>query len=244
MEQQTSDKNTRYPLIPVVWPWKDGHYQPLTLIEWIKSRKFSLLYLAAIWGSIAILGYGSTLHCVETWQLAFICDQAIWMREMITDPLQFTLSLITAPFFHNGFDHIMLVTVVGFVIIVQSFEAIYGSKSAFIMFFTLVAVTGIVAGLCFNLALMVWPEEEFVTFAFSRNWMGGSGGFYGVFGALAQRSRKPWVGLAFVTAFEVLTHSAFGISLQINLMHFFAFIFGFVIWGLWLRSNKYKASQV
>lgn len=238
MKNQASHNDTRYPLIPVVWPWKGGNNQSLSLVDWIKSRKFSLLYLIGIWSSIAILGYGSTLHCVETWQLAFICDQAIWMREMIYDPLQFVMSLITAPFFHNGFDHIMLVTVVGYLIIVQSFEAIYGSKSAAIMFFSLVAITGIFAGICFNLALVIWPEHEFVSFAFSRNWMGGSAGFYGVFGSLIQKSRKPWVGLLFVAGFETLTHLAFGISLQINLMHLSAFVLGFLIWGWWIKRAK------
>lgn len=233
----------RKAIIPVNWPWADKFNRPMNFIDWLKSRKFSLVYLAGIWSVIGILGYGSTLHCIETWQLAFICDQAIWMQEMISDPLQFILSLLTAPWFHNGLDHIMLVTVVGFVIIVQSFEINYGTKAAAIMFFLLVFITGVFSGLCFNLARQIWPDHDFVTFAFSRNWMGGSAGFYGVFGSLLQKSRKPWIGLIFVAAFETFTHNMFGISLQINLLHLSAVVFGFVIWGLWLRYGNHNYGE-
>lgn len=210
----------------------------MSFAAWLKSRPFSIFYLSSIWALVAMLDFGSTRNCTGTWQLAFICDQAIWIDTMISDPMSFFLSLFTAPWFHNGIDHILLVTIAGFLIIVPSFEVHYGPVATAILFFFLVVITTTFIGGCFNLANIWWPENEFVSFVYGRNWMGGSAGFYGIYGALLQKSKKPLTGLLIVACWETFSNQVFGISSQINLMHMTAATFGFLTWGYWLRRQK------
>lgn len=205
---------------------------------------FSILYLSGIWSVVAVVGFGSTLHCTETEELAFICEQAMWLDKFTTSPFEYVISLLTSPFFHNGLEHILYVTIIGFAIIVQSFEVNYGSRAAGIMFFGMIALTYTYAAIYNNLIQAMWPDVDPIVYAFNRNWMGGSVGFFGIFGALLHKSSKPRVGLLIIVGFELLTHLVLGIRWQINLTHLSAALYGFLIWGYWLRYNENRVEIV
>lgn len=240
MEEKKPNSNQKKPtsqqLIPYQWFWTNTYGQRMGFIEWLKSRTFTVGYLVIGWSIIGILGFASTRNCDETWQLAFACDRAIWMIKMVTEPMAYIFSWFTAPFFHNGLDHILFVSIFGFLMPVQSFEVQYGTKPTAIIFFVSYVVVGIFFGSLFNFGIAYWPESEFFQFGFVRNWMGGSVGFYALIGALAFTSRKQWFLLLLVAGFEVINLTIIGIDIHISFIHIISLTSGFIT--CWLLKNK------
>lgn len=227
-KQGHKKKHTNQQLIPYQWFWTNAYGEKMSFGEWVKSRAFTISYLAIIWTIIGILGFASTRNCDGTWQLAFACDRAIWMVKMVTEPLNYALSWFTAPFFHNGLDHILFVSIFGFLMPVQSFEVQYGTKSTSMVFFVSYVFVGIFFGTFFNVGLAYWPDVEFFQFGFERNWMGGSVGFYAVIGALAYTSRKQWFLLLLIACFEVINLTVIGIDVHISFIHVMSATSGFL----------------
>ncbi|MEO9966149.1 MAG: rhomboid family intramembrane serine protease [Reichenbachiella sp.] len=228
-ESAPAQKNhTSKQLIPYQWFWTDVYGQRMGFSDWLKSRPFTLVYLVIAWAIVSALGFASTRNCDETWQLAFACDQAIWMIKMMTEPVSYVLSWFTAPFFHNGLDHILFVTIFGFLLPVQSFEVQHGPKATAIIFFVSYIVVGIFFGSLFNWGIAYWPESEFFQFGFVRNWMGGSVGFYALIGALAYTSQKQWFLLLLVATFEVINLTIIGIDIHISFIHVISLSSGFI----------------
>lgn len=235
-------KHTNQQLIPYQWFWTNVYGERMGFIEWLKSRPFTVLYLAIVWSIVGILGFASTRNCEETWQLAFACDRAIWMIKFVTEPLNYVMSWFTAPFFHNGFDHILFVTIFGFLMPVQSFEVQYGSKSTAIIFFVSYIFVGIFFGAFFNTGIAYWPESEFFQFGFVRNWMGGSVGFYALIGALAYTSRKQWFLLMLVVCFEIINLTVIGIDVHISFIHVMSLTSGFLTCLILKRKEMLAAN--
>ncbi|MEP2025152.1 MAG: rhomboid family intramembrane serine protease [Reichenbachiella sp.] len=227
---------TRDQLIPFQWFWTDEFGEKMGFREWFKSRKFTISYLITIWTIVSVLDFASTLDCTSTWQLAFACDHAIWMGKMITDPLNYVLSWFTAPFFHNSIDHILFVTVIGMMMPVQSFEVQYGSKATAIVFIVSYIWIGVFCGIFFNLGVEIWPEMDFMSFTFKRNWMGGSVGFYGLIGALVYCSRKPWILFSITFCFELLNLFVIKIDPQITFAHANGLFIGYCC--VWLMKKQ------
>jgi hypothetical protein len=225
-------------LIPYQWFWTDIFGRRMSFIDIIKSRKFTFLYLAIIWGIIGILGFASTQidNCDKSWQLAFSCDQAIWMIKMIDQPLIFARSLITAAFFHNGLDHILFVSIFGMLFPVQSFEVQHGWKPTAIIFLSTYVFIGIYSGLLFNIGIAYWPNNEFFIFGFERSWLGGSVGFYALIGAMAFQSRKKWVLIFLTACFEVINLTVIGIDVHITFIHIHCTFYGFFM-SWWLTKK-------
>lgn len=235
-------KHTGEQLIPYQWFWTNVYGERMGFVEWVKSRPFTLVYLAIVWSIIAALGFASTRNCDETWQLAFACDRAIWMVKMVTEPLNYVISWFTAPFFHNGLDHILFVTIFGFMMPVQSFEVQHGTKATAIIFFISYIFVGVFFGAMFNIGIAYWPDVHFFQFGFERNWMGGSVGFYALIGALAYASRKPWVLLGLIAAFETINLAVIGIDVHISLIHVMSATSGFITCMILKKKDLLKAN--
>lgn len=228
--------HTSRQLIPYQWFWTNTFGEPMGFVEWLKSRPFTLIYLVIVWSIIGALGFASTRNCDGTWQLAFACDRAIWLGKMMTEPVNYVFSWFTTPFFHNGLDHILFVSIFGFLMPVQSFEVQHGPKATTIVFFVSYIVIGIFFGSLFNFGITYWPESEFFQFGFERNWMGGSVGFYALIGALSYTSQKQWFLALLVVAFETLNLTVIGIDIHISFVHAISFSSGFITcW--WLRKR-------
>ena len=239
---QQKRKRTQDQLIPYQWFWTNTDGNRMGIFEWIKSRPFTICYLVTIWSIIGILGFSSTRDCDQTWQLAFACDRAIWMIKMITEPLNYILSWFTAPFFHNGLDHILFVTIFGFLLPVQSFEVQYGAKPTAIIFFAAYVFVGIFFGIFFNVGIAFWPDVEFFSFGFTRNWMGGSVGFYALIGALAYTSQRQWVLPLLIVCFEILNLTVIKIDVHISFIHVMSATSGFLTCMLLKRTGMLAAN--
>ena len=231
-------------MVPYQWPWTDRYGQRMSFGAWLKSRKFSIGYVVVIWAIVGILDFGSTRDCESTWQLAFQCDQAIWMAELYSAPLQFFMSLITAPYFHNGWDHILFVVVFGFMLPIQSFEVQHGSLAAFGIFTLsyIFVTTGL--GFFFNIGLDLYPDNHFFQFAFERNWMGGSIGFFAAIGGLSFFSPKPWFLMTLVVGFELFINQlVINIDPHISLAHITAASSGWLMCLAWTKFDPAAARR-
>lgn len=235
-KQASRKKHTNEQLIPYQWFWTNVYGERMGFVEWAKSRPFTIIYLVIVWSIIGVLGFASTRNCEETWQMAFACERAIWMIKIVTEPLNYVMSWFTAPFFHNGLDHILFVSIFGFLMPVQSFEVQNGTKSTVIIFFVSYIFVGIFFGTLFNVGIAYWPDNEFFQFGFVRNWMGGSVGFYALIGALAYTSRKQWFLLLLIGCFEVINLTVIGIDVHISFIHVMSATSGFLT--CWILKKK------
>ena len=216
-------------IFPFVWPWKDANNQTLSIREFLKQKPFTIIYLVIVWSVIGILGFASTRDCEGTWQLALQCEYAFWVKNLTEAPLVFFRNLFTTPFLHNGLDHILFVSVLGYLIFVQSHEAFYGPKATAFIFFSSYFTVAPFFGVFYTLGIEIFPDSEFMQFAFVRNWLGGSIGMFQVYGALATKSRKPRVMLLGPVVFEIFNLTVLGIDLHISLMHVMASYLGYVL---------------
>lgn len=216
-------------IFPFVWPWKGVGNQGVSFQELIRLKSFSILYLIIIWSIIGILGFASTRNCEGTWQLALQCEYAFWVKNLTEAPWVFIRNMFTTLFLHNGLDHILFVSVLGILIFVQSHEAIFGFRVTVLIFLSAYLTVAPFFGVFYNVGLHFFPDSEFMLFAFERNWMGGSIGMFQVYGALATRSRKPWIMLSIPLIFEIFNLTVLGIDLHISLMHLMATGLGFLI---------------
>ncbi|WP_420576628.1 hypothetical protein [Ekhidna sp.] len=226
-----TSQNTR--LFPFVWPWRGTNNEKVRFSRLLKQKSFSITYLIIIWSIIGLLGFASTRDCDETWQLALQCDFAFWVKNLREDPFIFIRNLFTTLFLHNGFDHILFVSVLGILVIVQSHEAVFGWKITALLFLSAYVTVAPFFGVFYTIGLDYFPDSRFMQFAFERNWMGGSIGMFQVYGALATKSRKPWVLLTIPVVFEAINLSLLGIDLHISLMHLMATFLGYGF-SLWL----------
>jgi hypothetical protein len=237
-ETDSSKHKKKLPIIAFLLPWRSKSNTNLTFFEFIKSRAFTISYLAIIWILVVLLDFGSTRNCGPTWQLAFICEHSVWMLKMYTEPINFVFSMFTATLFHNGLDHILFVTIIGFIFIAQSFEAHNSSLATLFLFFSSFAFVGILMGFIINWGYSNWPEIDYYTFAVERSWMGGSAGFFGIFGALSHNCRKKWLIPFIVILFESINFFILSIDPQISTGHMIATFFGFTVWGFWVQYKK------
>jgi hypothetical protein len=206
-------------IFPFVWPWQGKGGETLSLRQFITTKSFTILYLIIIWSLIGVLGFASTWDCRSTWQLALQCDYAFWIRNLSTEPLMFTRNLFTTPFIHNGLDHILFVSVLGFLLMVQSYETHFGTRKTIIMFFLAYLIVAPFFAALYSLAINFYPGSEFLNYVMSRNWVGGSIGMFQLYGALATLSRRPLIMLAAPVVFETFNLLVIEIHPQISIMH-------------------------
>lgn len=225
-------------MFPFVWPWRGADNEKMTWIELIKRKRFTIIYLAIIWSIYGVLGFATTREweCESTWQMSFYCEYALWVKNLIDQPWIFIRNLFTTSFLHNGHDHILFVTLLGFLVIVQSYETIVGWGITALIFFSAYFTVAPFWSAFYTIGVEFYPDSEFMQFAFARNWMGGSIGMFQVYGALAAHSRKPWIMLLIPIIFEIL-NLFLGIDLHISLMHLLAVFLGYGM-SLYLFKKK------
>mgnify|MGYP001494115886 FL=1 len=232
MEQQPVTDNR--PVNPLLWPWKDEEHTNLALKPWLISRGFTFSFLAVSWLSIAILGFGSSWNCSESWQNELICSAAIYANNIFTEPHAFIFSWFTGVWFSNGLDHIIYVTC-GFVIFVQSYERRMGTKNTVFLFLSGTAVVSTVVAVGINYGYAAFPSDELFITGMSRNWMGGSVGMFTIMGALLHCSRRPLVLLIPVILFEIWNGQT-NISLLTSSAHMVAITYGYTM-GYYMQRN-------
>lgn len=227
-EEKNSEKHYLF-----VWPWRGVNNTRISLREILESRKFSLAYLFVIWSIIGILGFASTVDCESTWQLSLQCEYSYWITYLVDRPLIFFRNLFTTPFLHNGIDHILFVSVLGILVIVQSHEVLFGSKKTAIIFFSSYFTVAPFFAFIYNPGIVMFPDSEFLQHVLGRSWIGGSIGMFQVFGSLATKSKKPIFMLAIPILFEVFNLTVLQIHPQISIMHIMSSFVGFGL-SLWL----------
>ncbi|HJM67338.1 MAG TPA: rhomboid family intramembrane serine protease [Candidatus Thalassarchaeaceae archaeon] len=210
----------RNPLLPLYFPWTDGEHRVLGLREFILSRSFSIVYITSIILIPHFFGF-------SRWG-------AITPTKLFSAPHEYLLSFLTVPFVHYGTEHITQVAIT-FAIFCQSFECRAGSKETAIVFFSTIAFTGLAMGLFINVGNWLSPETELFSQAIGRSWMGGSIGFFGILGAMSHHSRERWLIPVILVLFETWNHYENGMNEYINIGHLCSALFGFVIWGLYLK---------
>ena len=231
------------PILPLYWPWTNTERRVLGVREFLRSRSFSLIYLSgiiAIWGTRGF-GHWGSLRC-ETLGEQLSCSCAIWPNKLVDEPHEFILSFFTSPWFHNDYPHIKFM-ILSFIIFTQSFEAKAGSKATAAISFGTIACSAIVAAIIFNTGSHFWPDNDTFVHRMTRSWMGGSIGLMGILGALSHHSRWKWLIPAILLTFEYWNREYNGISEYITWGHLSSAIFGFVIWGLYLRRNVSMADD-
>ncbi|MEO9804601.1 MAG: hypothetical protein ABJF04_15200 [Reichenbachiella sp.] len=231
ISQQVSDKR----LLPFVWPWANPSGQGLSVKEVLLSRKFSFAYLLISWMLVMLLGFASNRDCHSTWQLNLLCDQAIWLIKIKTDPIGFIQSLITSAWIHNGIEHLLFVSIIGIVIIIQSFESQYGSRFTVFVFFITHILIGITFAILFNIGISWWPDNEYFQYGFERNWMGGSVGFYAIIGAFSFLRCRGWFLVSILLSFEVINHLVLGTSIHISMIHTLCLVYGNLVSRFYTR---------
>lgn len=224
-------------LFPFVWPWTGENGRRMPLRTMLYSRKFTITYLIVIWTVIGILDFASTWDCESTWQLALQCEYAFWIKNLAETPLVFLRNLLTTPFIHNGIDHILFVSVLGFLMIVQSHEVALGTKATAAVFFSSYFTVAPMFAVLYTVAFPMFPESEFLEYVMARNWVGGSIGMFQVYGSLAVLSRRPIVMMSAPVIFEVFNQTVIGIHPQISIMHITCAFVGYAITHWYLRGK-------
>ncbi|MEO9964576.1 MAG: hypothetical protein ABJF11_02235 [Reichenbachiella sp.] len=216
----------------LLWPWSIPGHKKASLKGVLWSRKYSSFYLMISWTLVALFGFASNRDCDTSWQLSLLCDQAIWLIKLKTEPLTFMQSLITSAWIHNGLEHLLFVTFFGVILIVQSFEAHYGTRRTVLIFFASHTLIGITYALIFNIGLTWWPDSTFIGYGFERNWMGGSVGFFALIGAFSVLHQKGWILFITAAAFELINHFVLGTSIHISMIHLLCLLYG-ILFSRW-----------
>lgn len=225
--------NTRRNNWLFVQPWRGINNERIPLIEVVKSRRFSLGYLLVIWSIIGLLGFASTVDCESTWQYALQCEYSFWIKYLVDKPLIFIRNLFTTPFIHNGIDHILFVSVLGIIVIVQSHELLFGSKKTALIFFSSYFTVAPFFAIIYNIGIEIYSDSEFLNHVIGRSWVGGSIGMFQVYGSLATKARRPLIMLSIPVLFESFNLTVIGIHPQISIMHIMSCFVGFAL-SLWL----------
>ena len=223
--------------IPYLWPWSHpagGGYKNFR--AWACSRKFSFLYLIAIWIFLSVLGYAPRRNCdTGEWGAAFQCDWSMWMIEFKTDFWHFMATSFTIPWFHNDLAHVLFVTLF-FMLSVQSFEAQYGTRLTIAIYFASYLFIALFNGILFNTLIYFWPDEPLFEKAFSRAWMGGSVGIFALIGGLSFLSGKKWFLYSLILVFELFNHYVIGNNIYISFIHITSASFGYLVCWRWEKQ--------
>lgn len=228
-----------FPLFAWAWPWCDSNGKILNPLDLLKSRTFSYTYLVIIWVIWLIPTLGPAHDCYST-NSAFDCAHGLWPSDLIDAPLQYFMALIPMVLFHNTLIHILFVST-GVMIFVQSFESRESAKETFGLFMACTAIAGVTVSIGMLLSQLIWPDSETLAIGFSRNWIGGSAGFYGVIGASAHHSRIVWFVPLLIFMFELWNHFYNDISIFTASAHMVAMAAGFFLWHQWKKIGSFNS---
>ncbi len=236
-------KGKQKTILPWSWPWRNSNGEQLKPFQAFMSRKFTYTYLMIIWVIWITIGRGPEYLCYANGG-GLSCIGGIWPADLIDAPLRFFFSLLIAPIFHNSNEHIIFVSF-GFLLFVQSFEARLGSLRTYILFMIFTCITALIMSSVMNISELIWTESTLLDEGFSRNWMGGSAGFFGLIGASSHQCKNMLLIPVIAITFEYWNHFFHGISFYTSSAHMISLISGFIIWGFWtgnLRNSRDNSS--
>ena len=228
-------------LFPWSWPWRDSTGEVLKPYQAFLSRKFTYTYLIIIWLIWLTKGQGPEYDCYIN-SGGLYCIGGIWPADIVNAPLNFFASLLIAPIFHNSNEHIIFVTF-GFLLFVQSFEIRQGALRTYFLFMLFTCIAALIIATVMNISDFIWPESKLLAEGFSRNWMGGSAGFYGIIGASSHQSKNVWVIPAIAITFESWNYFIHGISFFTSSAHMVSLVCGFIIWGYWSGNLRQSTNN-
>ena len=230
------NNNSKLPIIPLFFPWKDSNGKILNLFQLYSSRFFTINFLIIIWTFWFLFGDMSTIYCI-TPNEKIGCSAAIWHKNW-NSPAKYFISFFTAPFFYNSEQHIRFTTI-SFLIFVQSFEAKVGSLNTIKLFFITNISISILGGITSNFGSILFPELEIFSYMLERNWMGASGAFMGIIGAMSHLCRFRLLFPIAVLFFESWNFFINGISLSISITHVIGCVFGYCFWKAKINRNNF-----
>jgi hypothetical protein len=141
-------------------------------------------------------------------------------------PLHALGTLVTAPWLNHDSEQIVYVTVL-LLLFGLVFEANEGTRTTLLVFFGTTFAGALGAGMLLHVIYPDLIDTAFFARAWARTWSGGSAGAFGLMGALAARTRRPWPLLALFLAWE--TYVAFWQLHQYTpAFHLTALLSGFV----------------
>ena len=221
--------NNKLPLIPLILPWENHRRERLSFSQMYLSRFFTYTFLIIIWLIWYFLGEMSSNNCI-TANEKIGCSAAIWHTDF-KSPIKYFFSFFTAPFFYNSSQHIRFTTI-SFLIFVQSFEAIVGTKNTILVFFSTVISIALLGGFVSNIGFFLFPNLEIFPYMLERNWMGASSGFMGIIGSMSHFSKHKSLLPGIVILFESWNFFINGISISISITHVISCFVGFFIWAI------------
>lgn len=123
--------------------------------------------------------------------------------DIMGEPLSIIPALVIGPLVHLKLDQTLLVT--GQLILFGiAVERRLTAFTAFAVFWATTAAGALAAGLLLHVLHAGFPDADSVTAAWERIYSGGSVGGFGLMGALAALSRRPWVLVAIYAAWELV----------------------------------------
>jgi len=160
----------------------------------------SLLYIAITWALFVPLAnpIGGTYQV----DLNRVGAYVYRIPDLSEDFPRVMRSLATAPFLNHDSVQLVYITILVLLFGIV-FEAREGIRRTVTLF-----VFGLIAGAFGSgiLLHLLYPEvtsAPLYAYAWDRTWSGGSAGCFAIMGALAARSRKPWLFLALVVLWDL-----------------------------------------
>jgi hypothetical protein len=166
----------------------------------VSAVPVSLLYVVVTWALFLPLAHRA--DGTYTIDLDRVSPFVYRIPELSTDFPRSVRALATAPFLNHDIVQLIYITIL-VLIHGMRFERREGARSTALFF-----VLGLIAG-AFGAGVLlhlVYPEittAPMYAYAWDRSWSGGSAGCFAVMGALAARSRRPWLSLGIVVLWDL-----------------------------------------
>lgn len=216
------------------------------------SVPLSVLYVVATWALFLPLAHRA--HGTLTIDLNRVDPFVYRIPDLSEDIGRAARSLATAPFLNHDVVQLVYVTILVLVHGLK-FERREGARRTALLFVVGLVSGAIGAGVLLHLVYPEITSAPMYAYAWERSWSGGSAGCFAVMGALATRSRRPWLFLGSVALWDLhwpylrvwavgsggpqfdlvwwhLPHS------YTSVFHFIALAVGYAVGRFWLRPGR------
>ena len=212
----------------------------------------SLLYVIVMWALFLPLAHqGDGKYDID---LEKVSPFVYRIPDLSVDFPRAARALATAPFLNHDSVQLVYITILVLLFGVI-FEAREGSRRT-ALFFVVGLVSGAFgAGILLHLLYPEITSAPMYAYAWERTWSGGSAGCFGVIGALAARSRRPWLFLGLAVLWDlnwpylrVLASGSGGPQFDLvwwhvphsftSAFHLIALAVGYVVARFWLRPDR------
>lgn len=181
-------------------PWSDGSGRHHQGVRRLLAAPMTGLYVLITWTVFVLLAVPSD----DKW---FVLGQAtkdayaFRIPQLSTDPFAAARAFLVAPFLNHEALQLGAITVLVLLFGI-TFESREGSARFVLIFLGAGATAVFVAGILLH-AVHPFVDHPILDRAWTRAWVGGSAGGFGVLGAIAARARNPWPLMAFFVFWEL-----------------------------------------